>query len=195
MGQSSSQEEDAPRLSLGCVTGRFQPLHKGHLELLLHVLDLHPRLMVAITNPDPSTRRRDEDSSHRHLEEDNPFTFYERLAFVHAALNEAHIERRRYDVVPFPLHEPDRWQSYVPLEATHYVRAYSPWERKKAKLLKSHGYEVVLIESGDVKEFASGDIRSAMRTGGPWHQWVPESVVPVIEDALAWSSLADRLES
>ncbi|MDH3462101.1 MAG: hypothetical protein OEM32_00555, partial [Acidimicrobiia bacterium] len=57
----------------GCVSGRFQPLHNDHLELIIKVLDRHDLLMVAITNPDADTREEHSSNPVRHRPQSNPF--------------------------------------------------------------------------------------------------------------------------
>src|ERR1700758_3300621 len=101
-----------PRSALSCVTGRFQPVHRQHLELFLEALATSDRLIVAITNPDPGARQPRAESAHRHLPESNPFTFWERLRMVRAALAGAGVTDDSVDVVPFPLHRPEVWPHY-----------------------------------------------------------------------------------
>lgn len=161
--------------SLGCVTGRFQPLHRAHVELLLLVAARHDHLVVGITNPDPSTHAAEPASESRHEAAANPFTYYERYRFVHASLTEAGLVPQRFSIVPFPLHQPDLWYSYVPRDALQYVRIYSPWEQRKVELLQSH-YTVEVIEPDEPKAMSSSDIRSARARGVGWRALVPPAV-------------------
>lgn len=167
---------------VGCVTGRFQPLHHGHLELFGEVLRRHGRLIVAITNPDPSTHVPDPTHGERHLPESNPFTFFERCRFVEEALRESPVGRDRFSIVPFPLHRPELWHHYVPLEAVQYVRVFSLWERRKVELL-SKRYRV--YELTGTKRHSGTSIRARIEAGEPWDEDVPRSVA-----ALAGAFLA-----
>jgi nicotinamide mononucleotide adenylyltransferase len=175
----------------GAVTGRFQPLHCSHLELLLHGLDRHKTVWVGITNPDPGTHVADAAHPQRHLAGENPFTYVERLRFVVAALSEAGIPRDRYEVVAFPLHSP-YLNTYLPREAVQYVRCFSPWERRKADLLAERGYQVEVIDGGERKRHAAGRTRAAIREGRPWRHHVPPSVAALLDEFLKARSLEER---
>jgi nicotinamide mononucleotide adenylyltransferase len=179
-------------IALTCVTGRFQPLHLQHLELLLEALATSERLIAAITNPDPGTREARPESAHRHLPESNPFTYHERLQLVGAALTEARVPAARFDIVPFPLHHPEVWPHYVPLRAEQLVRVHSPWEAAKARDLEAAGYAVRTLV-GDPRTRISGvEVRRALREDGAWQALVPGAVVPLVERFVAERSLAAR---
>jgi nicotinamide-nucleotide adenylyltransferase len=180
------------RSSLSCVTGRFQPVHRQHLELFLEALGTSERLIVAITNPDPGTRAARPESAHRHLPEANPFTYYERLRLVRAALAGAGITEASVDVVPFPIHHAEVWPHYVPLGAIHLVRVSSAWEEAKARELEAAGYPVRVIRGGEHARLSGTEVRRALREGGQWREMLPGSVVPLVERLLADRPLAER---
>jgi nicotinamide-nucleotide adenylyltransferase len=175
--------------SLACVTGRFQPVHADHLRLFRLALQASGRLVVAVTNPDPGTRRAEPTSAHRHLGEANPFTYYERLELLTAALGSDEgagpgmAERVR--IVPFDLARPEHWSSYVPLSAVQYVGVYGPWEREKVRRLAAGGYRVVEVP-GDVRSRrTSTAIRTALRAGEGWECLVPAATVEPLRELLA----------
>lgn len=159
---------DAPvmshSISLAAVTGRFQPFHAGHLDLVRIALGESERVIIGITNPDPGSWREHSDSAHRHRPESNPFTFYERMSMIDAVLAEEGVDHR-CEIVAFPLDRPDVWSHYIPLSAVQYVRAYSEWERSKADLLASGGYAVRLIDGDPAQEVRASTIRAAAREG------------------------------
>ena len=176
----------------GCVTGRFQPLHLDHLELLLYVLERHDRLVVAITNPDPARRTPEVANPARHLPESNPFTYWERLRFVRVALAEAGVEDHRIDVVPFPMDRPAEGFAYAPAGAVQYVRIYSPWEREKIERLRAAGWRVAVVDAPPRKALAGTDVREALRAGGEWREALPAAVARLVEAFLAERPLCDR---
>jgi len=159
---------DAPVMShsvpLAAVTGRFQPFHAGHLELVRIALGEAERVIIGITNPDPGSWREHVDSAHRHRPESNPFTFYERMSMINSALAEDGVDGR-CEIVAFPLDRPDVWGHYIPLSAVQYVRAFSEWERSKADLLASGGYAVRLFDGDPAQEVRASSIRAAVREG------------------------------
>lgn len=170
-------------MSVAAVTGRFQPVHAQHLELFAHALRHHDELVVAVTNPDTGARREEATSAHRHTDAANPFTYYERLRLLTAALAGAGMADRAV-VVPFDLTRPQLWPEYVPRHAHHYVRAYSPWEEDKAAQLEAGGYTVSVLEGDPAAKLDAATIRAGFDDGS-WADMVPTSTVPVLLTLLA----------
>jgi nicotinamide-nucleotide adenylyltransferase len=163
------------------VTGRFQPFHHDHLELALHALSSGRHLLVGITNPDVRSLRPQPSSRHRHLASANPFSYLERAQMIAGSLASAGIGADRFGIVPFPLDAPQVWSAYIPAGTLQLVRAYSDWERDKARQLQSGGYPVEL-QGGDSASRISGTaIRAAMASGDPWQHWVPAGSRRVLE--------------
>lgn len=180
---------DPTRESLACVTGRFQPVHADHLRLFRLALGTAGRLVVGVTNPDPGARRPEPGSSHRHRDDANPFTYFERLELLIAALGSTEgvgpelSERVR--IVPFDLGRPEHWPHYVPLSAAQYVGVYGPWEREKTRRLAAGGYRVVQIPGDEGTRRTSTAIRQALRAGRGWEPLVPAATVQPLRDLLA----------
>jgi len=174
---------------LACVTGRFQPVHADHLRLMRRALDERGRLVVGITNPDPGVRRPEPASGHRHLPEANPFTYYERLELLAAALaslegvGPAAAPGVRF--VPFDLGRPEQWAAYVPLSAVQYVGVSADWEREKARRLVAAGYQVVAVAGDPASRRSASDVRVALRRGEGWEPLVPPATVAPLRALLA----------
>lgn len=164
---------------LGCVTGRFQPVHGQHVELFALVLAECERLVVAVTNPDDGARHAEPTSPHRHTAAANPFTYYERAVLLAAALGGAGLADRA-TVVPFDLTRPRLWPQYVPMHARQYVRVYSDWEREKVARLAAAGYDVRVLDGDPAARTSASDIRALIVTGGDWAGAVPPATVPVL---------------
>jgi cytidyltransferase-like protein len=176
--------------SLACVTGRFQPVHEQHLELFEIALRDADHLIVAVTNPDPEARRAEPTSAHRHLAESNPFTYFERVWLLRAALDARGLTART-TIVPFDLTRPACWTDYVPLRARQLVRVYSDWERDKAKRLAEAGYPVTVLDGDPADRISGSNIRAQMRDGSAtWRDLVPESVAQTLVELLADRSTA-----
>lgn len=174
---------------LVCVTGRFQPVHADHLRLFRTALDAGDRLVVAVTNPDPGTRRAEPASEHRHRAEANPFTYFERVELLTAALAGRDGLGRdgaaQVRVVPFDLARPEHWAHYVPLSAMQYVGVYGPWEQEKAERLAAGGYRVVQVPGDASTRRTSTAIRAAVRSGQDWERLVPPATVLPLRALLA----------
>jgi len=167
------------------VTGRFQPVHRQHVELFEIALQEADRLVVAVTNPDSGARHQEPTSAHRHLPESNPFTYFERARMLQAALDGAGLAART-TIVPFDLTRPACWDEYVPLHARQLVRVYSSWERDKARRLAEAGYPVTVLDGDPATKLSATDIRARLH-GDPagWAALVPDPVVPVLAELLA----------
>jgi cytidyltransferase-like protein len=175
--------------SLVCVSGRFQPVHDDHLRLFRTALAAGDRLVVAVTNPDPGARRAEPTSEHRHRADANPFTYYERVELLTAALaGEEGLGAERaaqVRIVPFDLARPEHWSHYVPLAAVQYVGVYGPWEQEKVRRLAAGGYRVVEVRGEEATRRSATAIRSAVRAGQDWEQLVPPSTVAPLRMLLA----------
>lgn len=169
----------------GCVHGRFQPFHNGHLEYVLRAKARCRRLVVGITNPDPVWVRAEASSPHRHEPEANPFTYFERALMVRDALLEGGMRPREFLVVPFPIHDLDLLRHYVPPTAVHFVRVYSEWEQEKVNRLRARGLVVEVLDPGKEKEFSGSVVRGLMRSGRPWEHLVPDGAAEVARRSLA----------
>jgi cytidyltransferase-like protein len=166
-------------MRLACVTGRFQPVHNGHLELFAAAIDGHEQLIVAVTNPDAESRAAEDTAPHRHRDGANPFTFYERYQLLAAALRHLGLSGRAA-IVPFDLTRPECWANYVPRSATQFVRVFGPWEQTKAQRLAHAGYEVTTLVGDPAAKLSASQVRAAMRAGTAWEHHVPGSVAQLL---------------
>jgi len=167
------------RHKYGMIHGRFQPFHFEHLRYFRLAWEQSEQVIVGITNPDPSTILADESSDHRHLPEENPLTFIERLIMIQETLRSEGYPMERIYIVPMPIHHPDRWRHYIPSGTVIFVVAYTTWERKKADRLRAAGYNVVEVDN--LKKGISGQqVRSLIRTNENWEKLVPPAVATFI---------------
>lgn len=159
----------------GMMLGRFQPFHLEHLRYFRLVWEQSERVIVGITNPDPSTIVADDLNDHRHLPEENPLTFIERLVMIQDTLRDEGYPMESIFIVPIPIHHPERWRYYIPDGTAIFVVVYSPWEKKKAERLRDAGFEVVLVDHFE-KGISGLQVRSMLRSDGSWEQLVPPAV-------------------
>lgn len=174
-----------PSYEWGIVHGRFQPFHNGHLEYVLRAKLRCRRLVVGITNPDPSGVRTEASNSHRHEPEANPFTYLERALMVRDSLLAAGTDVREFVIVPFPIQEPRLVRFYAPAGGVHFVRVYSSWEQEKVRRLRDQGFVVEILDAGGEKHVSGTEVRRLLRAGLPWEHLVPEGVAAVIRSVLA----------
>lgn len=165
----------------GCLTGRFQPFHLGHVELFLHVVKRHRQVYVAITNPTPESRSFESTNPNRHLSESNPFSFKDRVAFIESVLADNQIDRERVVIVPFSLTEPSSWHHEVPLKTLQYVRVFSSWEEHKVEVLKEKYRVEILPTNTSRPPIRATVIREAIKSNSPWTHLVPAGVASLIQ--------------
>lgn len=186
--------EDAPRqpIELGCVTGRFQPPHAGHRELIELALSRHSSVVIGVTNPDRSARASNEANPERHRPAANPFTYFERVLLLRALMDSSNIDPSRFIIVPFPLGRASDCRDYVPHDVVQYVRVYSDWELRKVELLRDSGYRVHAIEPEMPKQWSAGAIRKAMVAGADWRDLVPQSTVRLLNEFMTQRPIQER---
>lgn len=169
------------RTRFGMIHGRFQPFHLGHLEYMNAALERCETLVIGITNPDPSSIREEELAQHRHTDEANPFTFFQRLMMIRETLLDEGVDLGRIVFVPFPINFPERWFSYLPPGVVQFIRIFSPWEAAKASRFQESGLQVEVLYPGASKKMEATEIRWLMEQGGEWRALVPPGVARVIE--------------
>jgi cytidyltransferase-like protein len=171
--------------SWGCVHGRFQPFHDGHLEYMLRARQRCERVIIGITAADPTAVRKEDASPHRHEPASNPFTYFERLLMIRDGLLAEGLKARDFSFVPFPVHEPGLIGYYVPRGTVHFVRVYSRWEEEKVRRLRDEGFPVEVLDPGEEKKVSGTEVRRLMREGLPWEHLVPRGAAEVVRRILA----------
>lgn len=180
------------RMARIAVTGRFQPFHIDHLALVLHALSLAEQVLICITNPDFRSLQPAAESAHRHLDAANPFTWFERLQFIEAALGHQGVARARYVITPFPLETPATWPAYVPAGTPQLLRIFSDWEREKSRRLHAGNYPVIELQGDPARRVSASDIRASMARGDDaWRELVPAGAQAML-DAIGTQALRRR---
>lgn len=114
----------------------------------------------------------------REKPENNPLTFFERITIVSEALIEKGINRTRFGFVPFPIETPVRLSYFMPTSIPCYTTICEQWNEDKIAVLKTQGYEVVVLYSEQPKEIIGSVIRKDIVEGGnSWKAMVPPATV------------------
>jgi cytidyltransferase-like protein len=169
------------KVRYGMIHGRFQPFHLGHLTYLRAALERCQTLIIGITNPDPATVREEAEASHRHRQEANPYSFFQRQMMIRETLLEEGVDLKRVVFIPFPINFPERWRYYVPPGTVQFIRVFSDWERKKVERFRQEGYEVQVLHRGAKKEVEAREVRARMDSGADWRPLVPRGVARVLD--------------
>jgi len=161
-------------LPLIAFTGRFQPFHCQHLEMVQFALQRASKVLIGITNPEDKNYEYHPSSSHRHLAESNPLSVIQRQQLIEAALSEDGILGSRWRVIAFPLDRPGCWPSLIPPRTPQLVRVFSAWEREKVRRFEAAGYPPLVVDGDSANRLSASDVRHSMRTT----RQVPASVPP-----------------
>jgi len=153
----------------GLLVGRFQPFHKGHLEVVKELLKECDELIIGIGS-----------AQYSHTEE-NPFTAAERFAMIRASLDEEGISRDRYTIVPITdIHNNAMWVNYVCNIVPKFDVLYTR-NPLVTRLVKEAGIAVKEQPEFDRHIYSGTKIRKAMLDGKPWEKFVPKGVAKVIK--------------
>lgn len=169
---------------IGVIHGRFQPIHKGHMEYLIAGMDKCDFLYIGITNPDPHLTLEVDVYKARSNSNANPFNYYERLQMIEKAMQEYGIKRNRFEIVPFPINFPELIKYYTPSDAEYYITIYDEWGYHKKTILESLKLKVHVMWIRSMEErFTSGnEVRNNIFYDKNWEELVPKSVVEYIHE-------------
>ena len=163
----------------GVIHGRFQIFHLKHMEYLLAAKMRCKKLYIGITHSDivafAATSPLD---LHGTTKRDNPLTYLERFEMIQGALTDFGVKREEYEVVPFPVSQPDLIPQYVPSDAVYYMSICSEWDEERCQILQSLGLETDILwtKTEQEKGITGTEIRHLIAEGLKWQQHVPKTV-------------------
>ena len=154
----------------GLLIGRFQPFHRGHLEVVRKVRADRSAapLLVGVGTADESYTR------------ENPFTAGERTEMIQRSLAEAKVEQ----VQLVPIADIGRhalWVNYLESLLPPFDRVYTnnPLTRL---LFERSGYLVENPPLFDRTRYEGVRIREQLAEGGNWKEAVPPAVAAYLEE-------------
>ena len=177
---------------VACFTGRFQPFHNQHLEVLSALSREFDQIIIGITNPDIENLFEHAASQHRHTDAANPFSYESRVQIVKASISElSELNGVEIEIIPFDLTQPSSWA--VPAETVFALRIFSSWEASKLDLFTGQGFEVLELPAPATKISAS-DIREALTTNdSTWHSHVAPGAISTIQQE--WDNATSKVSA
>lgn len=152
------------------MLGRFQPPHKGHLEVLKEILEEVDELIVAMGSAQLSH------------EVDDPFTAGERILMLKKSLAESNVDLPRVYFIPIPdVNNNALWVSHVLSFSPPFSIVYSGNPLIK-RLFKERDFEVRSPPMFNREEYRGAEIRRRMINGEEWSDLVPDPVKEVVEE-------------
>ena len=177
---------------VACFTGRFQPFHNQHLEVLSALSHEFDRIIIGVTNPDIENLFEHAASLHRHTDAANPFSYESRVQIIKDSISElTDLNNVEIEIIPFDLTQPDSWT--VPAETVFALRIFSAWEASKLDLFTGQGFEVLELPAPAAKLSAS-DIREALTTNDSiWKSHVAPGAVSTIQQE--WDNATSKVSA
>jgi cytidyltransferase-like protein len=166
---------------VACFTGRFQPFHLQHLEVLSALSHNFERIIIGLTNPDLANLQEHSASSHRHTDSANPFSYESRVNIIKASIAElqrSELINANTEIIPFDLTDPGSWS--VPPETVFALRIFSPWEASKLTLFTEQGFETLELPAPAIKLSATDIRQSLAANDANWKLAVsPEAITTI----------------
>jgi nicotinamide-nucleotide adenylyltransferase len=154
----------------GLFVGRFQPFHKGHLEVVKKIVEEVDELVIIVGSSQYSHRLN------------NPFTAGERITMIRKALQETGIPLTRIWIIPVPdIHQHALWVSQIVGYSPKFDVVYAN-EPLTSRLFMEAGFKVESMPFIKRKIYLATEIRKRMLAGENWKELVPSSVAKFIEE-------------
>ena len=158
------------KLRRGLLIGRFQPIHKGHVEAIKNLMEKVDELVIIIG------------SSQLSHDLGNPFTTGERVWMVKSALNEAEVDPSKYLILPVPdaaMHSV--WVAKVISYSPPFDVVFSN-DTLTRRLFEEADVDVEEIRFFQRKIYSATEVRRRMLAGENWKKLLPKSVVKIINE-------------
>jgi len=153
---------------IGLFVGRFQPIHKGHIEVIKQLMNNVDELIILIGS-----------SQYSHVLE-NPFTAGERISMIKLALVEYGIDPGRCYIIPITDINMHRvWVAHVVTYTPSFDVVFTN-EPLTSTLFKEAGFQVKPVPYFNRKKYSATEVRNRMLKGENWEELVPKSVVKFI---------------
>jgi nicotinamide-nucleotide adenylyltransferase len=162
--------ESSPSEPVPVYLGRFQPLHRGHLECFRQIRERSGTIVVAVG------------SAQYGGIPGNPLSFAERRGMISAVLEGEGLEFDRAFIIPLPdIHQEKLWMQNVHLLLGDGVIIHSnnDWVRD---LAAAEGYPVADKFEFDVEHLNGTRVRALLHDGEDWASLVPGSCLAYLEE-------------
>lgn len=154
----------------GLLIGRYQPFHKGHLEVIKNILGEVDELIIGIGSAQISHTL------------DNPFTAGERITMISAVLKECRLTERCPYIIPInDVWNNALWVRHVKSLTPAFEVVYTGNPLAK-RLFMEEGIPVRTPTLFDRFKYSGTEIRRRILQGSEWESLVPEAVVRVVSE-------------
>jgi len=148
--------------------GRFQPFHKGHLQILKNASKEYDEIIIGVGS-----------SQYGHTLKD-PFTSEERKLMIEKTLEKSGIKNYRIELIP-DIHNYPKWVPYLVSIIPDFdvVLSNSPLTKR---LFSENGYRVNETPLYDRNKYSGKEIRRRILNDEQWEDLVPDTVSKIIKE-------------
>ena len=143
--------------------GRFQPLHKGHVNAIRELFKKYDKIVIAIG----STNKQDSK---------NPFSFQERKSMLNSVLRKY---KRPYRIIGVPdVKSDEEWKEELIRNSkkSDVVVTGNPWTERCF-----NDFRVIKPSMLNPKKYNATRIRKSIEENGNWQSLVPKEIVRIIK--------------
>jgi len=155
---------------VGLIVGRFQPVHKGHIHAVKYALSKAEELVIGIGSAQYSHELK------------NPFTAGERFRMIRLALDENHVTRDRYCIIPLhDIRTHSIWAAQV-IAYTPKFNVVFTNDPLTAGLFREANFQVEPVPFLSRGNYNATGVRNRILEEKPWENLVPKSVAAMIKN-------------
>ena len=148
--------------------GRFQPFHRGHLDVIKQILKRHKKVIIGIGS-----------CQYKNLP-NNPFSSTLRIKMIKTSLQETKIPRNKFRIVKIPdIHDDTRWVTHVEKLCPPFGDLYSG--APKVQYLFKQNKKHKVIKPKFNLHISATDIRRKMANEKKWAHLVPNAVRKILK--------------
>jgi nicotinamide-nucleotide adenylyltransferase len=151
--------------------GRFQPFHKGHLQVVKECLSRFQKVFIGIGS-----------SQYEHTLE-NPFNVEERRHMIEKTLEDEHITSYKIFIIP-DIHNYPHWVAHVE-QLVPIFDVVVANNDLTMQLFREKGYEIYQPRIYSREVYCGREIRRRMINDEPWRDFVPDAVYRYLVDIKA----------
>lgn len=147
--------------------GRFQPFHRGHLDVIHQILRRNKKIIIGIGSAQYSGNAK------------NPYSAELRERMIRQALREAKIPARRFTLVQIPdIHNDKAWVKHVERLCPEFGEVWSG-TKKVQKLFQKSDRHLILTPKFHL-DISGTKIRIALKKGRKWQHMVSPSITKIM---------------
>ncbi len=157
--------------------GRFQPFHKGHLDVVKQILKDNERVIIAIG------------SAEKNFLPDNPLTAGERFQIIDESLKEAKISPEKYCIIPVRnVNNYALWVNHLNIYIPPYNKVYTGSKIVKAcyegKYCRPHEENKTgpkMVELKRILPISATKVRDSILKNRKWEELVPPACAKLLK--------------